>query len=227
MMRGYLNTRWGQLHYSSDGNGPRTIVLLHETPLDHGALRRLMPLLTESFRVITFDTPGYGQSDPPPQITDIPDYARTLAEGVNALGLDRVMLYGCHTGASLAFALAVGPLRGRLDGLIMSGFPYYTDEVRVRKVVPAVPELKSDGSHLLETFRWEPDEYDPEMRSRLVSGVSADRVGAYRAFHAVFTYQPRMPCASCHARSFYCPTRMIRSSAETTRSWRKPPIHGK
>jgi pimeloyl-ACP methyl ester carboxylesterase len=189
-MRGYLDTRWGQLHYSSEGKGPGTIVLLHETPLDHGAFRRLAPLLTGSFRVIAFDTPGYGQSDPPPQVIDMPEYARTLAQGIDALGLGRMMLYGCHTGASLAFALAVGPLSGRLNGLVMSGFPYYTDEVRARKVVPAVPGLQADGSHLLETFCWEPDAYDPEMRSRLVSGVSVDRIGAYRAFPAVFTYQP-------------------------------------
>jgi len=189
-MRGYIDTRWGQLHYSSTGAGARAIVLLHETPLSHGAFRRLAPLLAGSFRVAAFDTPGYGQSDPPPAIIDVADYARTLAEGIDALGLERMTLFGCHTGASLAFALAVGPLRERVDALVMSGFPYYSDEVRVAKVVPQAPELKTDGSHLLETFYWEPDDYDPQMRSRLVSGVSTDRTGAYNAFHAVFTYEP-------------------------------------
>ena len=66
-MRGYVDTRWGQLHYSSTGSGSPAIVLLHETPLNHTAFERIVPLLDGHFRVVAFDSPGYGESDGPEQ----------------------------------------------------------------------------------------------------------------------------------------------------------------
>jgi pimeloyl-ACP methyl ester carboxylesterase len=100
------------------------------------------------------------------------------------------VLYGVHTGGSFAVQLAAVTIRERVDGLALSGVPFYTDEVRAAKVVPTLPTIVDDGSHLLATFDWEPAAYDPEMRSRLVSGVTRDPRNAYRAFHAVYTYEP-------------------------------------
>lgn len=189
-MRGYVDTRWGQLHYSSTGSGPRTIVLLHETPLNHAAYGRLVPLLSRRFRVVAFDSPGYGESDGPAEPTTIEEFAKTFAEAIDGLGLDRFVVYGVHTGASFAVQLAAVTMRDRVDGLAVSGVPFYTDEVRAGKVVPTIPAIADDGSHLLATFEWEPASYDAEARSRLVSGVARDPRNAYRAFHAVYTYEP-------------------------------------
>jgi pimeloyl-ACP methyl ester carboxylesterase len=190
-VRGYVDTRWGQLQYSSTGSGEPTIVLLHETPLNYDAFRRLVPLLEPNFRVVAFDSPGYGESDGPTQPTTIEEYAKTLAEGIEALGLDRVVLYGVHTGASIAVQRAAVTLLERVAGLVVSGVPFYTDEVRAARVVPTIPTIADDGSHLLATFRWEPGAYDPEMRSRLVAGVTRDPRTAYQAFHAVYAYEPK------------------------------------
>ena len=66
-MRGYLDTSWGQLHYESTGSGEKTIVLFHETGVDYSAYQHLVPELAPHLRVIAFDTPGCGQSDPPPR----------------------------------------------------------------------------------------------------------------------------------------------------------------
>src|SRR5262245_17016129 len=142
-MRGYVQTRWGQLHYSEQGSGDRTIVLLHETPLSHGAFERLAPALAGTFRTIAFDTPGYGESDPPPGITTIEEYSKTFAEALDALGLDTVVLFGVHTGASYAVELAA-TYPERVEALIVSGVPFYEEEVRLAKRVPVVPEFVDD-----------------------------------------------------------------------------------
>ncbi|WP_067674454.1 alpha/beta fold hydrolase [Nocardia miyunensis] len=189
-MRGYVDTRWGQLHYSSTGSGPRTVVLLHETPLNHAAFQRLIPLLSDTFRVVAFDSPGYGESDGPVAPTSIEEYAETVGAAIETLGLDQIVLYGAHTGGSLALHLGAVTVAERVHGIALSGLPFYTDEVRGAKVVRAVPPVADDGSHLLDTFLWEPDTYDAEMRSRLVAGVARDQQTAYRAFHAVYTYEP-------------------------------------
>jgi pimeloyl-ACP methyl ester carboxylesterase len=188
-MRGYVGTRWGQLHYSSTGSGSTAIVLLHETPLNHSAFGRIVPLLDGDFRVVAFDSPGYGQSDGPGQPTTAQEYAKTFAEGIEALGLDRIVLYGVHTGATFAVQLAAS-IPERVAGLAMSGVPFYTDEVRRARRVREVPTVAEDGSHLTDTFEWEPAAYDPLMRSRLVAGVSLDPDNAYLAFHAVYGFEP-------------------------------------
>ncbi len=193
-MRGYVDTRWGQLHYSSTGpesaSGP-ALVLLHETPLNHRAFERIVPLLSERFRVVAFDSPGYGESDGPGAPTTAEEYAITVNQGLDALGLDRVVPYGVHTGGTVAVALTVA-LGPRAAGLILSGVPYYSDEVRQARRVRQIPPPVDDGSHLLDTFLWEPANYDAELRSRLVSGVADDPVNGYLAFHAVYSYQPAL-----------------------------------
>ena len=188
-MRGYLSTRWGQLHYSRTGSGPQTIVLFHETPLRHDAFRRLVPLLRDDFQVVAFDTPGYGESDAPPDLTTMEEYAETIGEGIEALDLTRLILFGVHTGASIAYALA-NRMPERVDGLVVSGLPFYEDDVREARRVPPVPPVADDGSHLTSVFEWEPASYDAELRSRLVAGVYEHPEQAYSAFHAVYVFQP-------------------------------------
>ena len=188
-MRGYVDTRWGQLHYSSTGSGSPEIVLLHETPLNHTAFERIIPLLDGQFRVVAFDTPGYGESDGPEQPTTAEEYAKTFAEGIEALGLGRIVLYGVHTGATFAVQLAAATIPERVAGVALSGVPFYTDEVRAARRVREIPPITEDGSHLTDTFKWEPAAYDPLMRSRLVAGVSLDPVTGYQAFHAVYGYE--------------------------------------
>jgi pimeloyl-ACP methyl ester carboxylesterase len=144
-MRGYVDTRWGQLHYSSTGSVAPAIVLLHETPLNHTAFERIVPLLDGRFRVVAFDSPGYGESDGPEQPTTAEEYAKTFAEGIEALGLDRIVLYGVHTGATFAVQLAAATIPERVAGLALSGVPFYTDEVRAARRVREIPPVAEDG----------------------------------------------------------------------------------
>ncbi|MGH3745369.1 MAG: alpha/beta fold hydrolase [Mycobacteriales bacterium] len=193
-MRGYLPTRWGQLHYSCTGTSAKdapTFVLCHETPLSWHAYERLIPMLEQDHRVIAVDTPGYGQSDGPGSPTTMEEYATTIIEGLDVLDVGRVITYGLHTGASLALQIAVDLAeQGRTAGVAVSGLPYYSDEVRQARRVRQIPPVVDDGSHLTDTFRWEPDNYDAILRSRLVAGVIMQPERGYDAFHAVYRYQP-------------------------------------
>lgn len=190
-MRGYVDTRWGQLHYSSVGSGDKTIALFHETPLSHAAFQRLAPALSGSLRVISFDTPGYGESDPSPAgITTIEEYSKTLAEGIHALGIDRLTVLGVHTGADFAVELAAVCLPERIDGVVLIGVPFYDEEVRLARVPANVPAFRDDGEHLLEGFRRPPKEYDAELLSRMVGAVCELPDRAFWAYHSVYKYLP-------------------------------------
>lgn len=189
-MRGYVDTRWGQLHYSTTGAGSRAIVLFHETPLNHGAWQRTIPFLPAGYQVVAFDTPGYGESDPPPGITTIEEYAATFAEGIRALGLERIVPVGVHTGAQYALQVAAVELPDRTDAAVLLGLPFYEEEVRLARVPAVVPPFRDDGSHLVEGFLRPPKEYDPELRSRMVGAVSELPDRAFWAYHSVYTYSP-------------------------------------
>ncbi len=188
-IRGYLDTRWGQLHYSEQGSGEHTVVLFHETPLSHRAFERLAPALSGSFRTIAFDTAGYGESDPPPSITTIEEYAQSFLEGLDALGVDKAVLYGVHTGASYAIEIAASA-PDRVEALIVSGVPFYPEEVRLAKRVPDVPEFVDDGSHLVASFSRPPKEYDNLMLSRMAGSVAERPDRVFWSYQAVYDYRP-------------------------------------
>jgi pimeloyl-ACP methyl ester carboxylesterase len=138
MERGYVTTRWGQVHLRRAGDAGPAVVLLHESPLSSAVYQEALPYLGADVRAIAFDTPGYGMSDGPEGIMEIPDYAATLLEAVDALGVDRFAVAGVHTGASLAVQLAVQAPE-RVTHAILSGVPVWTEEERERYRLNMVP----------------------------------------------------------------------------------------
>lgn len=189
-MRGYVATRWGQLHYSSTGSGEKTIVLFHETPLDMRVYQRLIRELAGSLRVVAFDTPGYGESDAPDGITTIEEYSVTFAEAIDGLGLERLSVLGTHTGCDFAIELAGSRMPDRIDRVVLMGVPFYKESVRRARVPATVPAFRDDGIHLLESFHRPPSVYDADLRGRMTAAV-VDRPGrAFWAYHSVYAYLP-------------------------------------
>ena len=86
------------------------VVLLHGTPASSHMYRNLIPALSEHYRVIAPDYPGFGHSDVPG--TDEFDYTfDTLADHVDALlehlGAERYALYVQDYGAPVGWRLAL------------------------------------------------------------------------------------------------------------------------
>lgn len=107
----YLTTAGGwRLHYHEAGSG-QPLVLLHGGGAGSMAwtqfCRNIGPL-SERFRVLAFDLPQYGRSDKP-LFEDEPAYdgcTRILAEGIEALGLERAHVVGVSQGGGVACLLA-------------------------------------------------------------------------------------------------------------------------
>ena len=100
--------RWGarQVHYRRAGNGP-TLIMLHQSPLSSMDLVPLMQAWSDRFTVIAPDTPGYGLSDPlGVSQASMDDFAEAASEFIDAIGVDDFAVYGFHTGAGMAVALA-------------------------------------------------------------------------------------------------------------------------
>lgn len=159
---GYVDTAWGQVHYRISGESGPWIGLFHESPLSCRVYEQVLPLLGRRARAVAFDTPGYGASDPPPGPGfEIPDYGRVLAEAAAGIGMERPVLGGVHSGASLALATAA---HLPAAGLMLSGVPLLTPEERVRFIAGWTPKAPLDdrGSQFawaVERYRriWGPD----------------------------------------------------------------------
>ncbi len=92
------------IRYKEAGSG-EPVVVLHGA----GGLRqsRSHELLAESYRVILFEVPGFGESPVNDRSSSIQELALTMGKAAAALGLDRYNLLGTSFGGRLALWLAV------------------------------------------------------------------------------------------------------------------------
>ena len=151
--RGYVRVGRRHVHYRRAGNGP-AIILLHASPVSSALFPDQLRVFGEQFTAIAIDTPGYGLSDPLEiDRPAIADYADALIPVLDALGLERALLYGRHTGASIGLETARRH-PSRVVRVLCDGYPIFPPEVRGHYLedylVPLTPRW--DGSHL--AFWW-------------------------------------------------------------------------
>ncbi len=147
--------RWGarQVHYRRAGSGP-ALVMLHQSPRSSRDLLPLIEAWSSRFTVIAPDTPGYGLSDPlGVAATDMDGFAQAVEEFLDAIGVADFGVYGFHTGAGMAVALA-HRLPRRTRAVVANGYVVLTDEEASDILANYLPpfEPRWDGSHL--TWLW-------------------------------------------------------------------------
>lgn len=154
--RGYAGGPFGQVHFIDCGEG-EPVVLLHQAPMNAHQFDAALPLLAAGgLRAIAIDLPGFGQSDPPPFVPSIADYAVALPEVLGHLGLASAHLVGHHTGALVATEAALA-YPDHVRSLVLHGpLPLEEDEraafladVEIREKGFAIAD---DGSHLSTAF---------------------------------------------------------------------------
>lgn len=120
---GYIEVHGGRVWYRSVGEGGTPLLCLHGGP---GFTHYLEPLedLADRRRVLFYDQLGCGNSDRPgdTSLWTVPHFVRELVMVREALGLDRLHLFGSSWGGMLAmqYVLDHQPL---LDSLILCGTP--------------------------------------------------------------------------------------------------------
>jgi pimeloyl-ACP methyl ester carboxylesterase len=132
------------------GLGP-AVLLLHQSPQSSHALLPWITRLAPHYAVFAPDTPGFGFSDPLPLAQPtIPDLAAALLRLLDALGLQRVMVYGVHTGAVVAARLALDA-PDRVAALVCDGLASFNPQERHDLLDGYLPpfEPRWDGTHLL------------------------------------------------------------------------------
>jgi pimeloyl-ACP methyl ester carboxylesterase len=154
--RGYLPIRSGQVHYRCAGERRAReppLVLLHQTASSSVMYEALMARLAQRFFIFAPDTPGFGGSDALPGQVTISRYAGVLADCLRRFEIGECLLFGHHSGASIAAQIAHDHPE-RVQRLVLSGPPLLS-RAQLEALVPAVEPLAlaPDGGHLAAVWR--------------------------------------------------------------------------
>ncbi len=93
-------------YYDGGNNQGKTLVFLHGWGADKDNLRAIFSNLEETFRIISIDLPGFGQSTRPTETWGSPEYAKIISELLLDIGIERYSLFGHSFGGKIAFLIA-------------------------------------------------------------------------------------------------------------------------
>lgn len=93
-----------KIYYQQRGDGP-PLVLLHGLGSNSESFHHQLEDLSDQYRVIAWDAPGYGKSDDPDQeLQYFEDFAKILKKFVEALQIEPFYLLGHSMGSTLSMA---------------------------------------------------------------------------------------------------------------------------
>ncbi len=104
----YVATRLGRWFYDESGpanDGP-AVVLFHGLFFDGSQWKAQLPALSKLGRVLVFDGPGHGKSDPPPPFS-LEDHADAVTDAFAHLRIDRAVFVGLSWGGMIAMRVAL------------------------------------------------------------------------------------------------------------------------
>ncbi len=138
-----------EVGYRRFGNGPPA-VLLHASPRSAAAVIPLGERLADRFTIFALDTPGFGWSEPLRIARpDAADFGDALIAAFDALGLERVPVYGTHTGAAVAIE-AANRHPQRISALVLDGYGMFTPAEQSEYAQFYLAPIRPDwaGTHL-------------------------------------------------------------------------------
>jgi pimeloyl-ACP methyl ester carboxylesterase len=153
LRRGYADSAWGQLHYVEQGSGA-VLLLLHQTPRSWDEFRELIPLLSDSYRVVAMDMLGFGDSAREGETQTIGAMASAALALMDAIEVDNFSVLGHHTGGAVALEVAAQAPE-RVARLVLSSTPWCGPEYRESRAAGFhvdAAETAEDGSHLLKLW---------------------------------------------------------------------------
>jgi 3-oxoadipate enol-lactonase/4-carboxymuconolactone decarboxylase len=101
-----VQARFGPIHVTREGRGPR-LILLHTAGASHHQYGRLVPYLTDGFEVIVWDMAGHGESRSARGDLSIAQHAEALSDVLDAMGGAPAHIAGVSIGGHIALRAAV------------------------------------------------------------------------------------------------------------------------
>lgn len=177
---GYADTGAGQIHYREVAGRAPAIVFLHQTASSSASFQLVLERLKLPNRLIAVDTPGFGGSFDPKGWPTLARYASWMLEALDALNLRQFHLFGHHTGANVAAAIALR-VPQRVCSVMMLGPAQLSASERLafRGAFSAPIRPRHDGAHLLQNWAYAADN-NPGCSAELLHGEVVSMLRAWR-----------------------------------------------
>jgi pimeloyl-ACP methyl ester carboxylesterase len=221
--RGYIDTETGQIHYRYAGERKNPVItLFHPSPGSSRQLHYLIAELAKTHFVYAPDTPGNGLSDPLPLTQpEIADYAASHLQALKALRVDSSILFGTHTGASIAAHLSQLPDNPATLLILDSVGLYDRAEQQDLLAVYAPPKTATaSGEHLSWAWHfvknqwlfwpWYKDDKENRLHRGLpeigyLHGMCVDVLESLETYHLSYNAAFRFDKEACF-KGIECPT---------------------
>jgi 3-oxoadipate enol-lactonase len=201
-----------ELFFEESGAG-EPLLLIAGFACDHTNWRKLVPSLASSYRLITFDNRGVGQSTSPATPYTIDQMAEDTIGLLDAIDLTSVHIAGHSMGGQIALELALA-CPGRVKSLILLSSCAKMDE-RGRTVIELwgdFPKLLDPATAIRLSFPWiytarfyaTPGAIDEVIKEILANPFPPSASGIYQQSRAITSYD-----ASARLREIKCPTLVI------------------
>jgi pimeloyl-ACP methyl ester carboxylesterase len=100
----FTHTSFGRIHYLEAGSG-EPLILLHSNGGSAYEYEHVIEPLSKNFRVLAWDMPGQGDSDPLLKHASVEDYARAVIEMMDSRSIKQAYVLGASIGGAICVAL--------------------------------------------------------------------------------------------------------------------------
>lgn len=153
--RAFVRIKEGLVHYRHAGvsadDGPLPLYMMHAGPGSSRGLESLVAILGNTRQTLAADTLGFGESAPPePDVPDLEYYADSVVRVWDALGLDKVDVYGSHTGANIGLEIAIAH-PDRVRKLVFDGVAMFDPALAADMLENYAPVMapQENGAHFI------------------------------------------------------------------------------
>ncbi len=161
--RAFVRIEEGLVHYRHAGEhndgAPLPLYMMHAGPGSSKGLSGMVAILGQTRRVIAADTLGFGESVPPdPEEPDLEYYADSVVRIWDQLGLDKVDVYGSHTGANIGLEIAIAH-PDRVRKMVFDGVALFDPELAADMLANYAPKVKpqENGEHFIWAWNFMKD----------------------------------------------------------------------
>jgi pimeloyl-ACP methyl ester carboxylesterase len=183
------------IHYDSSGTGSPALVFVHCWACDRHLWDAVAPRFSKSYRVVTLDLAGHGESGRNRKEWTIGAYGEDVKAVVEGLGIKKAILIGHSMGALVALE-AARHLQGRVVGLVFVDMLLDVEKtMSEEQTSKMVADLEKDFPGGVERFTRDylfTEKSDPALVAQVVrQNAAAPPEIAIPSLAATWRYDPR------------------------------------
>jgi len=200
IQRSYAKTEFGRIHYWEIGQGS-VLFMFHQSGQTSTEFLAVAPLLADTYKVVAIDLPNHGQSDTSDHELTIDEYADSVIDVMDSMGINQAHMLGQHGGAAVVINLGLR-YSERVRKVILSGAGR-DEEMTEEKLdellnTPMTRDLPIDleGEFLQKTWsvyrKMSASNTPPEVTFQPFLSSLSLRQRRYDLHYAVYRYSPNL-----------------------------------